>query len=212
MAQGSLILPGVGKEGSGTSGQTACGAEKPQGIGRSQTKGQYRNMGILEGDGPRAGGCQQLCDALRGLIHSLCNDVTRKLQERSPAKPGLTPHIAAPGAFSELAAYCWRAPSPYTGSRGHGGLWPCTPHPSKEKQPASLQALHKTLDLTIAQSFPGLIPTNRHTSHRIYTLGWHSRDGSCWKWVGGSGAGSRLGPLLPHFPPWIKKYRPVFPP
>lgn len=97
MAQGSLILPGAGEERSGTSGQTACGVEKPQGVGRSQTKGQYRNMGTLEGDGPWAGGCRQLCDALGGLIPSLCNDATRKLRERSPAKPGLTLPYCCPG-------------------------------------------------------------------------------------------------------------------
>lgn len=50
MAQGTLILPGTGKEGSGTAGQRACGAEKLQQVGSSQTKGQYQNLGAMEGD------------------------------------------------------------------------------------------------------------------------------------------------------------------
>ena len=107
------------------------------------------------------------------------------------------PQVAAPGAFSALVACCWHVPSPYAGAKATGAL---ATHPTSftGKASSSLKELYKTLDLMIAWSFPGLKPTNDHISHWIDTLGWHSGDGSCWKWVGGSGPGSRLGPPSCH--------------
>ena len=56
-----------------------------------------------------------------------------------------------------------------TGSRGHGGLWPRTPHPSKEKQSLSLKELHKTLGLMTAWFFPGFFFFNDTATTEIYT-------------------------------------------
>lgn len=73
-----------------------------RGVGRSQTKGQYQNMGTWEGDGLGAANSSAMFGGRGGvgvLSPSLCNDAARKLRERFPVKPALTPPHCFPGCI-----------------------------------------------------------------------------------------------------------------